>query len=395
MYIHELCGSWMQHPFWKLKFKIEDEETIQKILDSKIEEVVIDTAKGADVKKQKASTPAHVEITAPVEVPAPQAVTIHTSSEVGIEQEMVQAKKIISTAKDAVSSMFNEVRMGKALDTKEAVAMVEEISSSIMRNPSAIISLARLKTKDDYTYMHSVAVCAMMVSLANELGLDAEASRQSGVAGLLHDVGKMAIPSEILDKPGNLTDEEFRIIQGHPMAGYNMLLEAKNAVEAALDVARHHHEKIDGSGYPDKLPDQKISLFARMGAVCDVYDAITSNRPYKDGWDPSESLKKMASWKGHFDEKIFHHFVKSIGIYPVGSLVRLESGRIAVVIDQSKISLTTPIVKIFFSTITMTHVTQEVLDLSNASSNDTIVAREDPASWKFSNLNSLWAEAVS
>ena len=132
-----------------------------------------------------------------------------------------------------------------------------------------------------------------------------------------------------------------------------------------------------------------------MGAVCDVYDAITSNRPYKDGWDPSESLKKMASWKGHFDEKIFHHFVKSIGIYPVGSLVRLESGRIAVVIDQSKISLTTPIVKIFFSTITMTHVTQEVLDLSNASSNDTIVAREDPASWKFSNLNSLWAEAVS
>jgi putative nucleotidyltransferase with HDIG domain len=385
MYLHELCGSWMQHPFWQSKFEIKDQATIKTILDSHIEEVVIDTDKGLDLE-----VPQPKVVKPVVSAPKP----IHKHVEVSIEHEMAQATKICAKAKDAVSSMFQEVRMGKTMDATEAVAMVEEISASVMRNPSAIISLARLKTKDDYTYMHSVAVCALMVSLSKQLGLDAATTRQAGVAGLLHDIGKMAIPTEVLDKPGKLTPDEFVIIQGHPMAGYNILLEAKGSPEAALDVARHHHEKIDGSGYPDKLINGQISQLARMGAVCDVYDAITSNRPYKEGWDPSESLRRMASWQGHIDGSIFQSFVKSIGIYPIGSLVRLESGRLAVVIDQSKKSLTTPKVKIFFSTKVSRYIPPEIMDLSRVPCNDKIVAREDPKVWNFANLNELWERAL-
>ncbi|MFM9912634.1 MAG: HD-GYP domain-containing protein [Methylophilaceae bacterium] len=385
MYLHELCGSWMQHPFWQSKFEIKDQATIKTILDSHIEEVVIDTDKGLDIEVPQPKVVKPV-VSAPKPIPKPV--------EVSIEHEMEQATKICAKAKDAVSSMFHEVRMGKTMDATEAVAMVEEISASVMRNPSALISLARLKTKDDYTYMHSVAVCALMVSLSKQLGLDKETTRQAGVAGLLHDIGKMAIPTEVLDKPGKLTPEEFIIIQGHPMAGYNILLEAKGAPESALDVARHHHEKIGGGGYPDKLINGQISQLARMGAVCDVYDAITSNRPYKEGWDPSESLKRMATWQGHFDETIFQSFVKSIGIYPIGSLVRLESGRLAVVIDQSKKSLTTPKIKIFFSSKASRYIPPEVLDLSRVPCNDKIVSREDPKVWNFANLNELWASAL-
>ena len=379
MHLHELCGPWMSHPFWRTKFVVEDRKTIQLILDSSIKEVVIDASKGLDVES-------HIIV-------QPVSKTVNTPSKdpVSIEHEMEQASHICARAKEAVTSMFNEVRMGKALDAGDALPLVEEISSSVMRNPGAIISLARLKTKDDYTYMHSVAVCALMVSLAKQLGLDENTIRQAGTAGLLHDIGKMVIPDEILDKPGKLTDEEFFVIQRHPAEGHKLLQEAKGVAETTLDVCRHHHEKMDGSGYPDKLAGDQISLLARMGAICDVYDAITSNRPYKAGWGPAESLHKMAEWcKGHFDEKIFQAFVKSMGIFPIGSLVRMQSGKIGVVIDQSDVLLS-PIVKTFYSIVTKQRITPGIVNLATTHNPDKIIANEDPDKWNFPDLHELWS----
>lgn len=394
MHLKEFCGSWTDHPFWRTGFVIKDPKDIELILASSIKEVMIDCSKGLDVPTgssekiddQDVSTTVMPEATVAMPArPLPDTTSVPTN------QELERAARICQQAKAAVVSMFEEARMGKAVDVGGAFQLVEEISESVARNPEAIISLARLKTADDYTYMHSVAVCAMMVALAKKLGLDEVQTRLCGMAGLLHDMGKVAMPIEVLNKPGKLTDAEFDVIRTHPAEGYKILA-ASNAVDAvALDVVLHHHEKIDGSGYPDRLNGDDISLYAKMAAVCDVYDAITSNRPYKSGWDPAESLRRMAEWSGHFDPKVFQAFVKSIGIYPVGSLVRLKSGRIGVVTEQSPKSLTTPIIKVFFSTKSNMRIVPSIVDLSQSHTLEKIISREDPTQWNFPDLNALWS----
>ena len=162
--------------------------------------------------------------------------------------------------------------------------------------------------------------------------------------------------------------------------------------EKVLDVVRHHHERMSGNGYPDRMPGEKISMLARMGAVTDVYDAITSNRPYKAGWDPGESLARMASWKGHFDEEVLKAFIKSLGIYPTGSLVRLSSGRLAVVVEQNQNKITLPKVKIFFSTNSGTQLRPQMLDLSVPGCTEKILGREPRENWPFENIEELWQD---
>jgi HD-GYP domain-containing protein (c-di-GMP phosphodiesterase class II) len=392
MHLKEFCGSWMEHPFWRTGFVISDPKDIQTILASSIKEVWIDSDKGLDVSAGSVVV-TEVESEAQVDAEMREAAAVQrVVAPVSMAVEMEQAAKICAQSKRAVMSMFQEARMGNAVDTNGARQMVEEISDSVSRNPGALISLARLKTADDYTYMHSVAVCAMMVALARQVGLDEEQTRLAGLAGLMHDLGKAAMPMDVLNKPGKLTDAEFAIIKTHPVEGHRLLQSGKDVDAMVLDVCLHHHEKTDGSGYPKGLKADEISLFAKMGAVCDVYDAITSNRPYKLGWDPAESLRKMAEWaNGHFDGKVFQAFVKSLGIYPIGSLVKLSSGRLAVVVDQTSKSLTTPCVKVFFSTKSNMRIVPEVIDLSKQTGSEKIVSREDPAKWKFSDLNELWS----
>jgi HD-GYP domain-containing protein (c-di-GMP phosphodiesterase class II) len=230
-----------------------------------------------------------------------------------------------------------------------------------------------------------------MIALARQLGLSEEQVREAGEAGLLHDIGKMAVPDAILNKPDKLTDAEFGTMRGHPEQGTRMLLDCRQVSALVLDVCLHHHEKFDGTGYPHRLAGEQISLFARMGAVCDVYDAITSDRPYKKGWDPAEAIRKMAEWKGHFDPQVFQIFVKSVGIYPVGSLVRLESGRLGVVLEQHEKSLLTPRVKVFFSARSRLPIPQEVLDLAKLAGRDKIVARESAEDWGFKNIEEIWS----
>lgn len=392
MHLKEFCGSWMEHPFWRTGFVIVDPKDITAILSSSIKEVWIDAGKGFDVAMGE---PAVSEAESEAEVEAQLQLAVADRKElapVAMGVELERAAKICFQSKQAVISMFEEARMGKSVDIGGAKQLVEEISDSIARNPGALISLARLKTVDDYTYMHSVAVCAMMVGLAKQLGLDEEQTRLAGMAGLLHDLGKALMPMAVLNKPGKLTEAEFNVIKTHPTEGHRMLLTGRDVNAVVLDVCLHHHEKTDGSGYPKGLRADEISLFAKMGAVCDVYDAITSNRPYKSGWDPAESLRKMAEWaNGHFDGKVFQAFVKSLGIYPIGSLVKLTSGRLGVVVEQTGKSLTTPSVKVFYSTKSNMRIVPELIDLSHQGTTEKIVSREDPAKWRFSDLNELWS----
>jgi putative nucleotidyltransferase with HDIG domain len=400
MHLHELCGAWLDHPFWKTKFVLRDAADLEKLRHSNIRECWIDVSKGLDVA---------VEAVAPSPPAAPvievaEVLDVDTATDLArvaqvapmaaapFNEEVQRAADLCNQARAAVISLFSEARMGRVVFSEECEELVHGIADSVMRNPTAMLSLARLKTHDDYTYMHSVAVAALMAALARQLQFDPGQTRLAAKAGLLHDMGKAVMPLQILNKPGKLTDEEFAIIRSHPERGHALLKAGEEMNDTVLDVCLHHHEKIDGSGYPHRLPGDQISLYAKMGAVCDVYDAITSNRPYKNGWDPAESVARMAGWaQGHFDAAVFKAFVTSLGIYPTGSLVRLKSGLLAVVTRQNDGALTSPEVKVFFSTKQGLHVPPRLLDLSDARCSDRITGRESNDTWKFAHLDELWA----
>lgn len=408
MHLHRLEGSWMDHPFWRARFVVEDADVLKRLHECGVAECWIDISLGRDVAPADVTPP-------PDEVPgqAPQGgakappdgesgsspqLEIGTraprsGSEVAFSSELKEAAAICRRGRAAVASLFAEARLGKAVEVEACRSLVEDVAASVERNAGALVSLARLKTKDDYTYMHSVAVCALMVALARQLGLDEGACREAGLAGLLHDVGKALMPPEVLGKPGKLTDDEWRVMRSHPVRGHRLLAEAGAVSAGVLDVALHHHERVDGKGYPHGLAGDAITEVARMGAICDVYDAITSNRPYKAGWDPAESVAKMASWAGHFDKRLFAAFVHSLGIYPTGSVVRLESGRLAVVVEQNPGALLAPVVMAFYSTHAQINIEPQRINLSRSGCTDRIVAREGAAAAQFRRLDELWADA--
>lgn len=219
MHVHEVCGSWMDHPFWRGSFKVTDEEQIRQL--GAIRDVVIDTDKGRDVD---------MTMVGDIEMPAsdfsdlPESLDDATDGaahggtvmRTSLRQELARAGRVLAKSRESMNSLFQDARMGKALDTEHCLPLVNEIADSVERNPGALVSLARLKTSDDYTFMHSVAVCALMVSLSRHLGLDEAAAREAGMAGLVHDMGKALMPTEVLNKPGALTQEEFAIMKSHP-----------------------------------------------------------------------------------------------------------------------------------------------------------------------------------
>jgi HD-GYP domain-containing protein (c-di-GMP phosphodiesterase class II) len=263
-------------------------------------------------------------------------------------EEFGRAEAVIGHAKQEVRRFYDDARFG-TLDVDDVAPVVESISASLARNASSLISVARLKEKDEYSYLHSIAVSALMVNLAKSLGLSSEEQHQAGVAGLMLDIGKALVPQEILGKPGELSPSELEVVRTHVDKGHAALLAGNQIPAVALQTCLEHHERFDGSGYPLGKKGQEISLFARMGAICDVYDAITSDRPYRAAIPAADGIARMFKWEGWFDRDILNAFIRSVGIYPVGSLVKLSSGRIALVTDQNPNNLTKPRVRAFYA----------------------------------------------
>lgn len=394
MFVHELCGSWMDHPFWRTQFRVDDAADLSRLQNCGLRQVWIDTSRGLDVAAAAASAETREEADLDVERQlAPLAEpgsAPGTATTAGAADAIQQARRVVREARAAVISMFSDARLGRAVDVEGATELVDQIDAVIRRSPEAFLSVVRLKQADEYTFMHSVAVSGLMIAFARQLQLDDAEVAEAGLAGLLHDLGKARVPDAILNKPDKLTDVEFATMRRHPEIGHEMLV-ARGGVSAnVLDVVLHHHERIDGHGYPHALPGDRIGRLARMGAICDVYDAVTSDRVYKPGWDPSMAVRKMAEWsRSHFDPALFQAFVKTVGIYPIGSLVRMASQRLGVVVERGSSSLLTPKVKVFFSLRSQLRIAPEVIDLSRKDATDRIVGREDPAHWRFPDLDQL------
>ena len=369
MFVQSLEGSWFDHPFWKSKFLLAEEEDLRALQGSDIECVWVDEVKSlapalAHLTPQEPtprrrlfeelSSEAPAE-TSPAAPPRPRRPSL--------PNEYHAAQTVLVDSKAAVGELFARVRSGDASAVDDAAPVVGGIAESVARNSDALITLARVRTLDEYTYMHSVAVSALMINLARQLQLPPEYIKQAGTAGLFMDVGKALLAPELLGKRGDAVKA------------------SGDLSKIVADVCLHHHERHDGSGYPHGLKGDEISLFARMAALCDTYDALVSVRPHRQAFGPAEAVAEMYKLKGRFDESLLAGFIKSIGIYPVGSLVRLESRMLGCVAAQRRDQLTRPVVRIFYSIPQRTHVPVEEVDLAQVPEPDRIVAREEPGRW--------------
>ena len=311
----------------------------------------------------------------------------------GMPERLAAALPLCRAALANTVALFDCVSRGEAVPISLAEQTVSDLLGGLDRDSISLLSLIRLKAHGDYACMHSVAVCALMAALARQMGFDDSQRQQAALAGLLHDVGKALIPSDILAKPGRLTDAEYTVVKGHPQHGFDLLTATGGIADAIKDVAHHHHERPDGRGYPHRLAGDEISVLSRMGAICDVYDAITSNRPYKDGWDPAAAMRAMALWAedGQFDVDLTAAFTAMMGIYPIGSLVRLRSERLAVVSSKPTDMQPWMSVTAFYCLRTRQMTRPEKLDLGAPHQPDSIVDLESNSKWRFRGLDSLWA----
>ena len=397
MYIHGFDGGWLSHPFWRTGFLIQNDADLARMHDSNVTAVVIDIVKGLPLD------PPPAVASSPLPEPAhPASARLRSSRHAAPEPDRAarhdedrrQATHTVSRSKRVIKHVFDAARLGGVIRSADVIAVVDDISSSLDRNRQMLIGITRLKSKHEYTYLHSVAVCALMVNLAREIGLDEAQVRMMGLAGLLHDVGKMSIDTAILDKPGPLTDAEFAEIRHHSARGHAMLAAGEDVPDAALDVCLHHHEKIDGTGYPHGLTGDDISLAARMGAICDVYDAVTSVRAYKEPWTAGAAITAMDGWTGHFDADLLFRFMNSIGVYPAGLLARLRSNRLAVVLDGGPRAKQAK-VRVFYGIADRDFLPPEDIMLSDTLAGDRIVRREDPAAWGFADWDGMRARLLA
>ena len=384
MYVHDLSCDWMTHPFVRNRFLLRSEDEIRKIVQAGIHDVVIDSGKGLDVQDAPTVAQARAETErelVQIAAAAPQVVT-----RVSLGMELARATQVRRQASSLVRTVMADVRLGKAVEIDRVQHTVQDITESILRNPGALVGLLRIKNKDDYTFLHSVSVCALMVAFCRSRGVDGATTHQAGLGGLLHDTGKALVPDSVLNKPGPLTPEEFSLIKRHPRDGYDILCRSPELGAIPLDIALHHHERRDGSGYPDHLAGDAISELAQMAAIVDVYDALTSDRSYHKGVAAAEALRKIYEWsKFHFNPVFAQDFMRCVGIYPVGTMVMLESGRLAVVIEAHESNLLAPKVNVFFSTKSNAYIKPETVDLSRGfgfGGGDKIVGHESAAKWQ-------------
>ncbi|CAK0756436.1 Phosphodiesterase [Gammaproteobacteria bacterium] len=383
MFIHDLDLGWMDHPFLKSKFKLTTNDALQKILSLKLQEVYIDTDKGLDVEQGQNVSEVREEVKKTMDelmVPYPI-----KDLRIPLKEEWSRAIKVKKEASLVVTKMMEDARLGKQIEIEQLDPVVEKLVRSIFNNQNALLGMVRIREMDKYTFEHSVSVAVLLTSFCKALGMHPSIIHQVGIGGLLHDIGKTKVPLNILNKPGQLDEDEFVIMRHHVDYSQEILASAKGISEISRGIIYEHHERYDGSGYPLGKESDKISVYGQMAAVVDVYDALTSNRCYHKGKSPHWVLGKLIEWsKYHFQPEIVQKFIRCIGIYPVGTLVLLQSGRLAMVLELNESDLLRPVVKLVYDKNKRRHLPAMLLDLAKQPSEpfDKIIGSELPEDYR-------------
>lgn len=376
MYVYDLNLAWADHPFDWHCFMIEEEKTLDQILASGIKEISIDTDLGADVRCVAQSTDKDAESFCELSALMPHIIAKRSPLE-----EFEHAKSLYANANKLMQDMMRDVRLGKQIELEQCSPMVDSIVDSMFSSPSALLPLAQMKSRDEYTFQHSVSVAALAVAFGRVLDMPRVEIKELALGGFLHDVGKAKVPGYILNKPGKLDDAEFAVMKHHATNTAELLKDVSGLSEIAFNAASQHHERYDGSGYPRKLKGEEISLHGQALAIVDVYDAITSIRIYHKGMPPTEALRKLFEWSStHFNPRLVQAFIKGIGIYPAGSLVRMESEKLGIVREVVPDKLLQPVVQLIYDCKKMCAIRPEMVDLST--SNDKIKSHESFEQWR-------------
>ncbi|MBY5922786.1 HD-GYP domain-containing protein [Ferrimonas balearica] len=331
-----------------------------------VKSVLIDTSRS----QTGASTPTPSQ---------PAAASKPAQAKASLKEELPRARKLYNRARQLQQRMMHDVKLGKQLELEPVEQMADQFIDSVFRNSSALNCLRLIKDKDDYLLEHSIGVAILMTLFARQLGYSGSVLHKICVGSLLHDIGKVMIPVEILNKPGKLTDEEFAIMRSHAAHSRDIIKSTPGISPISLDVAAMHHEKLDGTGYPEGLQGDSITTYGRMIAICDIYDAITADRIYHKGAPPTVALKRLLEMTPHqLDRELVQEFIQCIGVYPAGTMVELSSGLLAVVQESNEGKPLKPIVKAVYNPNSRTHIMATLLDLSSPHCKEQIVRAVNP-----------------
>jgi putative nucleotidyltransferase with HDIG domain len=349
MYVAELDRDWVGTPFMFQGFRIESPNDLKRLREV-CKFVYIDETKAAgDAEDRTIARSMRVKSGGKSEKPE-AAVWVETgagSARQKLKESLERSFKLRAHSREYVARVFKDVRLGTSINTEEAKKVVAAMVDAVAEDADTMVWMTQLKNVHEYTLQHCVNVCILSLAFAHHLGYPKDRLQAIGFGALMHDIGKIRTPREILDKPGSLTSNEFEIIRRHPVDGWKMLRDKPDIPAAALEIVKFHHERLSGRGYPEGLKGSDLSTHVLLVAVCDVYDAMTSHRVYHKGVSATDGMSALYQLApSEFGKELVQEFIRCIGIYPVGSLVELASGELGLVMSNDPQNRLRPVVMV-------------------------------------------------
>ena len=392
MFVDSVCK---QRSDAKIKIKsrgmVRDQAIITQLLSRGVMELKIDFAQ-SDIEVPEKYRPAPKQVESKIPEKASRSLikkTVKSAvAEKSLKQEFAKASQQFDQHSQQLKSLYNDLTIGVKLDVSLLNQVSNEIVDSVLRNSNAMAILSRLKDKDGYNWRHMINCTILMSVFAKYLGIKNEQIQQLALGAMLHDVGHTKLPQGIINKTENLNELEFKALKKHVVQSLGLVKGESGISPLVMDMILNHHERVDGSGYPRGLSGSKISKPAKMMAIVDVYDAMTSDRPHQNGEEPIHALRYLLANKHQFDAQLVQKFIKCLGVHPVGTIVRLTNDRLALVLEGNKQSPMKPKVKVFYNTKHKHHITGKDLDLHVFGDEIKVVASVRPSDYEL-NLSRL------